>query len=76
VVVSITGSTSIKATGTITGERRTIYAQGKEEAGKLKVEGALKARFGPLGEWQLGSVDFVIFGGDAGESEKLTLYSF
>ena len=76
VIVSVTGSTSIKATGTITGENRSIYAQGNGEAGKLKVEGSLKARFGPLGEWRLGSVDSVVFEGDTGETEKTVLYSF
>jgi hypothetical protein len=76
VIVSITGSTSIKATGTITGEKRTIDAQGKGEAGKLKVTGSIEARFGPLGSWQVGSVDFVIFEGDSGETEKVEIYSF
>lgn len=69
-------STSIKATGVLTGEKRTIYAEGKGEAGKLKVEGSLQARFGPLGEWQVGSVDFIVFEGDEGKSEKTIIYSF
>ncbi|MFC7339211.1 hypothetical protein ACFQY0_18600 [Haloferula chungangensis] len=76
VVLGATGSKSIKANGIITGEKRTIYAQGSGEAGMLKVEGSLKVRFGPLGERQVGSVDFTIFESDAGETEKLTLISF
>jgi hypothetical protein len=76
VILGITGSTSIKATGTITGENRTIFAEGKGEAGKLQVTGTLKARFGPFGTWQVGSVDHVIFEGDSGKSEKLEIYSF
>lgn len=76
VILGVTGSTAIKATGTITGEKRTIYAQGSGEAGQLKVEGSLKARFGPLGEWQVGAVDFVLFNGDKTETEKQILYSF
>jgi hypothetical protein len=76
VILGITGSTSIKATGTTTGENRTIFAEGKGEAGKLQVTGTLKARFGPFGTWQVGSVDHVIFEGDSGKSEKLEIYSF
>ena len=75
-VVSVSGSTSIKASGVVTGENRTIYAQGKGEAGRLKVVGKLELRFGPLGNWEIANVDHVVFEGDSGQSERVEIYTF